>query len=243
MLRMKAGRNQALNARSKNFSTTVAEQFFSLRIYQHNLPGFVNDNHRIRSRFDQVLEALLQGLKFFCQPRRLRDVFRDEQKPQQFARAVPAWGENHASTKALTVFPYPRIRSFPFAIAQRRFQHGRWLSSRNVLRRVQDSSVGPTDNFLCRIPVNPMGSLIPQNNLAIRVLANDGVLRGRLKNVGDECECLLRAAEKRAIEKRMLHFELLPAIQRSVRRESSIVIALLSRQSRRKAGRNPSLMF
>jgi hypothetical protein len=53
-------------------------------------------------------------------------------------------------------------------------------------------------------PSNDM-SLVPEQNLSIEILADDGILGGGFENVSDEFERLLGAAYHGAIKKFLMH--------------------------------------
>src|SRR5437868_5612810 len=77
--------------------------------------------------------------------------------------------------------------------------------SLHVLGRVEARRVSLTDNFLRLVAVQTPCALVPQENGSIEALADDGILGRCFKNISDEIQRLLRAADDNAVEKLHTH--------------------------------------
>jgi hypothetical protein len=72
---------QDLDRRAHQLGALVAEQLLGLRVHEQDLPGRVDDHHRIGRRFDQLARAQLAA-------RALGDVFGDARDPHHAAVAI-----------------------------------------------------------------------------------------------------------------------------------------------------------
>jgi hypothetical protein len=59
---LKAGRNQSLDRMTKQVLAVVSEQFFCLRIDEDDFPSFIDDDHRVWRRLEQLTEGEDLGL-------------------------------------------------------------------------------------------------------------------------------------------------------------------------------------
>ncbi len=97
--------------------------------------------------------------------------------------------------KMLPVLPAPVDRAFPFTLAQGRIYHLVRLAGLDVFLGVEDGGVRLADHFLGVVPVNPAGALVPEQDLSVEVLADDGILRGGLQEVRHEVHGVARLFE------------------------------------------------
>src|SRR5687768_17464083 len=61
------------------------------------------------------------------------------------------------------------------------------------------------DDFFWLVAIHSPCTFVPQQNLAIKVLADDGILGRRFENIDNEVPRLMGAADKGAITKKAIH--------------------------------------
>jgi hypothetical protein len=160
----------------------------------------VGGHQRVDVRFDQRARVELRRPQFFSQADFVGDVLRDQQEPDRSSAGVPSWCGDHARREPLAVLADPLDGAFPFAVAQRHLHDLGGRAGLDVLGCVQDRRERPSDDLFGLVSVEPSRAFVPQQDLAVEIFADHRVFGGRLEDVADEIDRLLRVTDDRAVE-------------------------------------------
>ena len=79
------------------------------------------------------------------------------------------------------------------------------LAGLHVFDRMQDGRVGFANDLLRLVAVQPPRALVPQEDLAVEVFADQRILGGRFEDVGGEVHGLLDSANDCAVKEFSCH--------------------------------------
>lgn len=136
-------------------------------------------------RLDQRTGIQLGRLEFFGEADFVGNVFRDRQVADRRTKRVAARRDHHAGRKIGAVPAPPLQGAFPFARDQRRSENLAWHAGGNVGRRMQLRRIHLADHFVRLLAVKSPRALVPPQDGAIHVLADDRVF-GRGLQQADE---------------------------------------------------------
>src|SRR6185312_5581568 len=133
------------------------------------------------------------------------DVLGNEQETDRLTGIIAARCDDQSRTYAPAILAHSANDSFPLAIFEGGFHDLARLTAGHILRSMQHLGVHLAHNFFRLVAVHAAGTLVPQQNLPVKVLADDGIFCGRLEDIADEFDRLLRGGEDGTIEESRLH--------------------------------------
>src|SRR5713101_1353369 len=114
------------------------------------------------------------------------DILRDEKEADRLALTIAPGSYHDARADAPAILAYSSYHPLPLAVAECRLHDFARLSGGNIFRSVQNLRVQLADHLLGLVPVHSPGALVPEQNLSVQILTDDGVLRRRFENIADE---------------------------------------------------------
>ena len=154
----------------------VARQGHHLFVHVGDDAQGVRGHQGVDVRFDQGPGVELGGFELLRQADFLGDVLGDEQVPDGPAQGIAARGDDDPGRELLAALAAAVDRALPFAVVQGRVEDLPGLSGLDVLVGVEDGGVRLADHLFGLVAVKAAGPLVPQQDLAVEVLADDGIL-------------------------------------------------------------------
>lgn len=168
-------------------------------------PQRVGRHQRVDVRFDERTGVELGRLQLLGEADFVRNVLRDEEKADRLAAVIPARGEHHPGGDAAAVLSQAIDHALPAPGAERLVPHALRQPARHILRRVQHVGARLPDHFFRFVAVHAARTLVPEDDGAVQVIADDGVLGGSLQERRHEFDRVRGLAHVRRIEQLHRH--------------------------------------
>jgi len=139
------------------------------------------------------------------------NVLGDQQVADVPVGGVEVGSQDRAGKEAQAVLTQAGEDTFPLAVAKRAQHDLTRPAGGDILGDVEDVRRGLAEDFLPRlVAVQPPCPFIPQQNGPIEAQADEGIVRGRLEDVDDELQRVLRtASHEGGVEEHGIHGQFL----------------------------------